>query len=192
MKIINLTGKTELDIYVNPQRQRILREMALCGHPVTPKQLSTRLGLSPSAVQHHMSKLLWLGVVAQDHTEVVHGITAHFYRALPVNVRVGCHAGDELTPARLALIQNGVNSVLTGFADNVMQSLAASSGEPPASEDELAGDVVWGVSRLTKAEATELFKMIRAYVAEHDAPDREGDAWEYALIAYPAKEGDHA
>lgn len=192
MKIINLAGKTELDIYINPQRQRILREMALCGHPVTPKQLSMRLGLSPSAVQHHMGKLLWLGVVAQDHTEVVRGITAHYYRALPVNVRVGCHAGDELAPARLALIQNGVNSVLTGFAEHVMQPPAPAAKEDPAEEDEPAGDVVWGVSRLTKAEAVELFKIIRAFVAEHDAPDRAGDAWEYALIAYPAKENGHA
>lgn len=186
MQTIDLRGKAELDIYVNPQRQRILREMTLHGQPITPKQLSQRLGISPSSVQHHLAKLVSLGVVALDHTEPVRGITAHYYRALPVSVRIGYRTDDADAPTRLALIQNGVNEVWNGFVAHVQNS------PPQAPEPAVTGDVLRGVMRLTKAEAQALFAHIHDFLAEHDVPDRQGDAWEYALIAYPAKEGDHA
>jgi DNA-binding transcriptional ArsR family regulator len=180
MQTITLRGKAELDIYINPRRQHILREMALHGRPMTPKQLAQKVGISASAAQHHIAKLVSLGVVAPDHTERVRGITAQYYRLLPVTVRVGYGSDAQDAPARLALIQNGVNEVLGGFAAHVRQS------PPPPLEAAVSGDVLWGVARLTEAEAQALFATIRDFLAEHDAAAREGDAWAYALIAYPA------
>ena len=186
MQTITLTGKKELDIYINPQRQRLLRALTLANEPVTPKQLSTTLGISPSSVQHHIAKLVELGVVGLSHTQRIHGITAHFYQALPVTVRIGYvpDAGDAAQ--RLALIQNGVNAVLTGFSHYVAQ------GERRTAEGMPVGDVLWGISRLQPKEAQELFAQIRQYIAAHEAPVSAGEPWEYALIAYPAKEDAHA
>lgn len=186
MQTITLTGKKELDIYINPQRQRLLRALTLATEPVTPKQLSEILGISPSSVQHHIAKLVALGVVGLSHTQRIHGITAHYYQALPVSVRIGYlpDAGDAAQ--RLALIQNGVNGVLTGFSQYIAQ------GERRTSQGMPVGDVLWGISRLQPAEAQALFEQIHQFIAAHEAPASAGEAWEYALIAYPAKEATHA
>ena len=89
MEPIVLSGKRELDIYVNPQRQNLLRCMKIAGVPMTPKQIADRMGISPSSVQHHIRKLAELGIVELSHTERIHGITASYYRALPRTVSIG-------------------------------------------------------------------------------------------------------
>ena len=137
MDTVVLVGKKELDIFINPQRQRLLRAMTLAGQPMTPKQLSGELGISPSAVQHHLGKLVELGVVAESRTERIHGITAHYYAALPVSVRVGCGVRDEHEGQRMALVQNGINAVLTGFANYLAQQ-EATSGQKETAELEPA------------------------------------------------------
>lgn len=210
MQTIILTGKRELDIYINPQRQRLLRALALAGAPMTPKRLSETLGISPSAVQHHIQKLVALGVVGESHTERIHGITAHYYMALPITVRVGYGTEAGCETQRIALMQNGVNAVWQGFADHLRgRAASGAAGEPapddnaevpsalaerpaPAPVNDLAGDVLWGIAHLTDDEARQVLTLIRGFLHEHDAPAPGRTAWEYALIAYPAKEGDHA
>lgn len=186
MPTVTLSGKAELDIYINPQRQRLLRVLTLAGQPMTPKQLADALGISASAVQHHIGKLLSLGVVALDHTARVRGITAHYYTAPPVTVRIGCEQQDGLAPERLSLVHNGVNAVLNGYAAYVSHGATPATGQTPQ------GDALWGILRLPAPQAAELLGLIRAFLAEHDAPAQAGDPWEYALIAYPAREADHA
>ena len=44
MEPIILSGKKELDIYVNPQRQNILRCMQIKGEPMTAKQIADQVG----------------------------------------------------------------------------------------------------------------------------------------------------
>ena len=89
MDTIVLQGKKELDVFINPQRQRLLRCMNLAGEPLTPKQIADRMELSPSSVQHHVQKLLALGLVELHHTETIHGITARYYRVAAKTVRIG-------------------------------------------------------------------------------------------------------
>ena len=203
MVTVVLTGKRELDIYINPQRQRLLRELALAGTPMTPKQLSGVLGISPSAVQHHIHKLVSLGVVGESHTEHIRGITAHFYQALPVTVRVGYGVAEGYDTQRLALIQNGINGVLQGFdrylhKESEMRATdeASQQPRPEGSAGEInsmpVGDVLWGISRLTPQEAGTVMTLIRDFLRAHEAPSPNRIAWEYALIAYPVSEAKHA
>ena len=203
METVVLSGKRELDIFINPQRQRLLRELTLAGEPMTPKQLSGRLGISASAVQHHIQKLCSLGVVAQSHTERIRGITAHYYQALPVTVRVGYGVEQGYENQRLTLLQNGVNNVLQGF-DRYLQGEAATraqSGTPNPdadmqaethAENSATGDVLWGVSRLTQEEARTVMALIRDFLQAHETPAPDRQAWEYALIAYPVGKEPHA
>ena len=69
METIVLTGKKELDIYMNPQRQNILRCMQIHGAPMTAKQIADQIGISASSVQHHIRLLKELGLIEQSHTE---------------------------------------------------------------------------------------------------------------------------
>ena len=186
MEPVVLREKKDLDIYINPQRQRLLRLMTVEGHPMTPKQLSDEMGISPSSVQHHLNRLAELGLVAVDHTENVRGITAHYYIAVPRVVSVGCVQQDENTPQRLALIQSGVNRVFQGVIDYYHTLKPEELGKPDM------GDVLWGIARLRPEEAEQLFSIIHRFLQKHEGTAKDGDPWEYALIAYPVKEEPHA
>lgn len=205
MASIVLSGKKELDIYINPQRQRLLRTLAIAGAPMTPKQLSGVLGISPSSVQHHIQKLVTLGVVAESHTQRIHGITAQYYYAPPVTVRIGYGVEAGLYTQRFALIQNGVNEVLQGFMDyshspaTLLPPCHTAEAESDCSAKEAVlpnatpyGDVLWGIARLTESEAQEVMALVRTFLRAHETPSPDRMPWEYALIAYPVPEEPHA
>lgn len=186
MDTIVLSGKRELDIYMNPQRQNLIRCMQIAGMPMTPKQLSGQIGVSASSVQHHLQQLIELGLVELDHTEQIHGITARFYRVLPKSIQIGSLADDALKHQRFALMQASLSSIYSGFSSYC-------AGHPYATiGPEQFGDMLTGITHLTPAEAKELYGMIRAFLDAHEERAKDTTAWEYALIAYPAAENEHA
>jgi len=186
VKAITLHGKKELDIYINPQRQRLLRAMTLLGKPATPKQLSEKLGISASSVQHHLKRLMELSVVELHHTEIIHGITARYYIAPPCTINLGTLEEDGNTDQRIALMQNAVGEVFNGFVRHLKSGFA--NVTPAEAASGIHGDLSWGVARLTRAEAEELFVLIRRYLEAHEQEQAQGEPWEYALIAYPTEE----
>lgn len=182
MDTIILSGKKELDIYINPQRQKLLRCLKVAGVPLTPKQLADQLGISPSSVQHHIRKLVELGIVELSHTERIRGITASYYRVLPKTVSIGGLIEDENGGQRLALLQNSVSAVFEGFAEYGRR------GAAELKKDQQHGDILTGVIHLGQEEAKELYSIIRTFLAEHEEKEKSGTPWEYALIAYPVTE----
>ena len=66
-KTLDITTREQLDVYMNPQRQRLLHEMQVLARPATCKQLADAMGISASSVTHHMKKLESLGLVELDH-----------------------------------------------------------------------------------------------------------------------------
>ena len=186
MDTIVLSGKRELDIYMNPQRQNLIRCMQISGVPMTPKQLSNRIGISASSVQHHLQQLIELGLVELDHKEQIHGITASFYRIRPKSIQIGSFADDDLKHMRIALMQTNLSSAFSGFTSYCAEHPEAIVGP------EQFGDMLSGITHLTPAEAKELYGMIRAFLDAHEERGSGTSAWEYALIAYPVSEETHA
>ncbi len=186
MGTILLSGKRELDIYINPQRQNLLRRMRLAGAPVTPKFLADQMGISASSVQHHIKKLLELGVVELDHTERIRGITASYYRVPPKVVRIGGLIEDENAAQRLALMQNALNTAFSGFSEYCKKGVAS------VKQGEQHGDMLSGIIRLKNEEAKQLYGLIRAFLDAHEPGEGEGTPWEYALVAYPVSEAGDA
>lgn len=186
METIVLTGKKELDIYMNPQRQNLLRCMQIHGTPMTAKQIADQIGISASSVQHHIRLLRELGLVEQSHTEQIHGITATYFRVLPVNVRIGSFIADEHSNQRIALLQTSLNSVFNGFVEYCEKNC------DPTGLHHQFGDMLFGIQHLREDEAQQLYTMIAAFLEAHETPAENTTAWEYALIAYPAKEKPHA
>ncbi len=184
MDTVILSGKKELDIYINPQRQKLMRCMRLAQVPQTPKQLADQMGISASSVQHHLKKLSELGLVEVSHTERIHGISASYYKLLPKTISIGGPMGDllqdEYAQQRLTLMQNSVSTVFEGFA-----KYCKSANIIP---DAAKGDALSGIVYLTPKEAKELEGIVRAYLDAHETAVEHGEPWEYALIAYPVKE----
>lgn len=185
MKRIKLTTKKELNIYMSPVRQQLLRQLSIANGPMTPKMLSDSLGISPSSVQHHIRKLSELELIELDHTEVINGITASFYKPAQVTVQIGLGTSDELDPQREVLMENIISEVYKGFCRQMKKRRDA--GELINESPDL-GDTRTGVLYLTDEMAGKLMQLIQDFIVEYGTPQQGGNPWEYALIAYKAGE----
>lgn len=181
---IVLATKKELDIYINPRRQEILRQMQIINQPVTPKELSRRLNISASSVQHHMQKLESLGVVKLHHTELIRGITAKYYWMPPHTVNMGRTPNSAENAQRIAIMQNSLASTFSGFA-----GYAQATQSPP---QEALGDMSWGILHMEESEVLELKKLMMDFIHEHEKPEAKGIPFDYAVIFYPINEDSHA
>lgn len=179
-KIIVLSAKKELEIYMNPNRQEILREMGRAGEPVTPKYLADRLGISPSSIQFHLKKLEEIGLVSVHHTEKIRGITARFFGINEADVSIGAHLSDN-REEREILLENMVRNVFEGCKKALRRVQGKSLEE---AETDTTGEIMTGISFLTDEEAVELRKMVQGYLTDHSQKRPGTHPWEYGLLAY--------
>jgi DNA-binding transcriptional ArsR family regulator len=176
-----------LSIYINPVRQELLRILSISNKPLTPKMLADKLHISASGVQHHISKLLSLELVELDHTEMINGITARFYKASLVTVQVGLSREDETTSQRQILMQESIARTYDRFYSHMKRII---NQKRIVDEASLArwGDVLTGVLHLRKEDSGELMNIINDYIEKHSEPAPDKAAWEYALILYNTEE----
>lgn len=186
MDHIKLSTKKELEIYMNPVRQNLLRLLERSKLPMTPKQLSQKLDISPSSVQHHIKKLESLGVITLDHTEVINGITARYYCPTYVNVRIGLDHPDDTQLQKEVLVQEQIARTYEGFLTQKKKFIEQFSNEDLESRWDL-GDIMTGVVHLSPGEGEELLKLIRDFLDAHAVPSAEKSPWEYAFILYNAE-----
>jgi DNA-binding transcriptional ArsR family regulator len=180
-KVISLSTKEELSIFMSPQRQQLLRVMRLCGKPMTAKALADKLGISASSASHHISKLMQLGIIEEDHTEVINGIVARFFRVADVTVNIGQQLDDGLAGERSAVVQNILLNTLDGM--NKRLEYAKQTGIPAERLHEY-GDFLSGVVHLSQKDAEQLMGFLRDFIESHKAPSGDTQPWEYALILY--------
>ncbi len=183
--IVSLSTKEDLKIFMSPQRQQILRTMGIHGDPVTAKALADMLGISASAITHHLRLLERLGVVALHHTQRINGITARYYALCDVTVNIGQQVQDDLANERNIIIQNILLNTLKGF--NQRAEWAVQNGIPRESLADY-GDFLSGVMHLTQQDAVNLVRLIRDYLEAHSTKQTGTQPWEYALILYQAGE----
>ena len=187
MKKIELTTKEELNIYMSHVRQQLLRLLNLSGIPMTPKMLADELHISASGIQHHIKKLMSLGLIELDHTESINGITASFYKPAQVTVQIGLGRDDSLARQKDALIQDSIAQVYDGFCKHMKKRIDHTGAKDP---DKLRkwGDILTGVAYLDEKESRELMNLIGSFIENHSKPGSDRHPWEYALIAYNAQE----
>jgi predicted transcriptional regulator len=184
---IRLTTKQELNIYMNPIRQQLLRQLNINKDPMTPKMLADKLNISASGVQHHIKKLMSLGLIERDHTEMINGITASFYKPIQVTVQIGLEQEDDTTQQRKVFMQNSLAKVYEGFCEQLAKR---AEREEKAEADNLQqwGDILSGVVYLKEKESKELIKLIMTYIEQHASPSPDYIPWEFAMILYNAEE----
>ena len=176
-KIITLSSEADLRIFMEPLRQRILRTMNILGLPVTAKRLADTLDITPSSAKHHLLKLVSIGLIAQHHTEQIHGITAVFYALVPATVSIGMSKTDH-QPERNVVAQNLIASVFDGFTKTMPEGY-----DNPATEA-FWGDLMTGVVHLTQDQAKTLYDTIRRFTDENSIRKVDTHPFEYALILY--------
>lgn len=178
MNEIILKTKKELDVFMNPTRQEILRELGRAGEPVTPKYLSDRLKISPSSVQFHIKKLEELGVVALDHTEMIRGIKARFYKATNAEVSI-CGSSSDHWEERELIAENCFMNVYRGYKEKLHDCKEMPVQNLPQHLFDMNGIVF-----LSEEDSQELSSMIRSFMKTHADKESGTVPWEYGIVAY--------
>lgn len=176
-KMITLNTQRELKICMDPLRQELLRTMAVLGVPVTAKKLADTMKITPSAAKHHLLRLASIGLVEVDHTELIHGITATFYRRVNAEVNVGL-GRQEYAAERSLMAENSLAGVYRGFC------AAAEEGRFEPENQPFRGEMLTGVVHLTQAQADELYRLTRRFLRQNQQPAPGSEPFEYALILY--------
>ena len=178
---IDIKTRKQLDIYMNPQRQRLLHEMQLIVRPATCKELADAMGISASSVTHHMKKLEELGLVELDHTEVVRGINARYWRAVPAQVNLRMDDGDDLREEKGLVVDYLNQRVFEGLRAYVSSGAAARDAVPGRARDALRAAVLY--LPVAGAQASRL--VVDEFIDAHDAPTEGAVPWEVSIGCYP-------
>ena len=187
MNKVKLSTKKELDIFMNPVRQQLLRQLELAKAPMTPKMLADKLGISASGVQHHIKKLMSLELIELDHTELINGITASFYKPTYARIQIGLDQSDDNDSLRQVLVQDRIAKTYDGFLSQMKNVMEQYPGSDPDTLRQW-GDIMSGIIHLTKEESQELIELLSNYIESHALPAKDRSPWEFALILYNAKE----
>lgn len=189
MKEIILDTPAKNKIYMNPQRQRLIRLMEINGEAMTPKQLSNELGISPSAVTAHIKKLESLGLIKLDHTKKINGITAKYYALEDVSISLKFNQQKDASVSneQEVFLNYMMNENWQGFLE-YQKELSASKEENHESVDKVQGDVINGVAFLTDEDAATLKKYIVDFLKVHAKKEPNTKPWSTTLLAYPVRE----
>ncbi|SEK40490.1 Winged helix-turn-helix DNA-binding [Pseudobutyrivibrio ruminis] len=207
MKEIILDTPEKNKIYMNPQRQRLIRLMQISGEAMTPKQLSKELGISPSAATAHIKKLESLGVLRLDYTKKINGITAKYYALEDVNISLKTNEqqDDSVVNEQEVFLNYMMNENWQGFLEykkgiwagenksRVGAENLSAVHQTEISEDVMStvhsasvtGDVISSVAFLTDEDAAELKNYIIDFLASHADKQPNTKPWSTTLLAYP-------
>jgi DNA-binding transcriptional ArsR family regulator len=202
MKEIILDTPEKNKIYMNPQRQRLIRLMQVSGEAMTPKQLSKELGISPSAATAHIKKLESLGVLRLDHTKKINGITAKYYALEDVNISLKTNEqqDDSVVNEQEVFLNYMMNENWQGFLEYKRNLWArgekttekkTTEEKPEASNENtdvpapVTGDVISSVAFLTDEDAAELKNYIIDFLEAHVDKQPNTKPWSTTLLAYP-------
>lgn len=147
---------------MNPMRQRLLRIMHVMGEPVTTKRLADEMDITPASAKHHLAQLESIGLVVFDHSEVIHGITARYYRPADVDISLGMD--EEYRTEKEIIAENLLISVFRDLMDS------------------LKGDCHTGVVHLTETEYDQLQQTILRFIADKRMPGPETKPYEFGLV----------
>ena len=173
MKTLTFTTDKELQIYMHPKRQQLLRLLDRVAS-MTPKQIADRLQMTPSSAKHHLLKLQEIGLIEVDRQELIHGITATYYRKCPVTVSFGSLGAEK-------------RKMLTDLMHKQVYDELYSKERPFQDTDgHFNADQLSGVVHLSKKEADELYFLIRTFLADKDECKEGTEAYVYSLVAYRA------
>jgi len=178
MREISINSKEEMKIYMNPQRQRVLKLLKINGQAMTPKQLSIEMGISPSAVTSHIKQLESIGLVELDHTEKINGIQAKYYKKADVNVSLRTNNNKELFDEQEVFLNAKMTENWQGFMNYF-------AGLDEEQDFEGAGNMITGIAFLNQEDARQLNKMIQKFLSEHKVKNPDTKPWNTTFIFFP-------
>lgn len=87
-EFITLKTMKEIKIISHPMRMKILKQYYGFSKPATVKQIADHMHEVPANIHYHVKKLVEIGVLELDHTEVVNGIVAKYYLPTAQTIKI--------------------------------------------------------------------------------------------------------
>ena len=165
------SDETSLKILSDPYRIRILDEFQRRGVPSTVKQVADALGDSSAKVSFHVKKLLDTGVLAEDHTELIRGITARYFRLVYESIVLKY-------PQDAAVVSRSSISHLAGTVTAQLSSELEHFHQNPSKPFVMTQETLY----VTDAEAEEIRDTIIALTTRLQRP--HGDAVPVSFYAF--------
>ena len=106
---------------------------------------------------------------------VIHGITAKYYRAKDVEIRLGME-NSEFRTEREIIAENQVMLVFRAFTESV------NSCDETEYERSLHGDCYTGVIHLTEPQFSKLREDMMRFIRENRSPSDGTTPYEFALV----------
>jgi predicted ArsR family transcriptional regulator len=182
-KII-IESDEDLKVVMSPIRQKIMKFMRIEGRPVTSKYIADNLNITPSSARHHIKLLEQLGIIENDHFEVINGITAKYLTITDKTISLGQNINDELSEERDILARNMIYETYNGFQNLIKDNRTYLTDE--FNKGNKSADILSGVVHLTEKEANELYDIVNNFIGSHSKSTEDSHPFEYALIAYRA------
>lgn len=107
--IRHIESDEEIKIFSDPYRMRIINAYIKAGEPMTVKGVADMMGEVPAKVHYHVKKLISIDILVLDHTKVINGITAKYYRLTTDSFRVAY----QNTSDQKALFDSTTNMILS-------------------------------------------------------------------------------
>lgn len=179
-RILDLEEKSQFRILLHSVRQEIIHLLRLSGRPLSVNLIARRMNLSPISAQGHLKKLVDLGVVLQEETEI-EGRKVVLYSLDDVDIRLHLGKKDIFQGEREAMAANIVDGAFRGLVNTTHQY----------PEQDLSQHCLlrFGALHLTSEEREELGRIVADYLYTHsNYIDPKSEHWEYVLMAYRAPE----
>lgn len=133
-EIRHIESDDEIKIFSDPYRMRIINAYIKAGDPMTVKGVADMMGEVPAKVHYHVKKLISIDILALDHTKIINGITAKYYRLTTDSFRVAY----QNTSDQKALFDSTTNmilSVVDEFKTDIVNNADYIKSEKPKEED---------------------------------------------------------
>jgi len=165
--VLQITDVEHIKVLMDRNRQKVMSVLKEQGRPMTVKQIADMLEESPAKVHFHLHKLVDIGVLRLEHTEVVHGIVAKYFEPTAAIIKFMPPELDEVTC-------RNVDSSFTHAAAAVFTQALRDFSENCALNARVPSRLTYLDVYLTPQEAADFNQHLDDFAAEHQNAGKEG------------------
>jgi len=167
-----------LQVIAEPLRAQIFEVLA--NDALTVRQVSERLGLTPSRLYYHINLLEQHGLIQVAETRTVMNMIEKVYQAVAPNLEVADALLDFTSPETRQQTVNMITSIVDATRDDLVRSLQARlfEVERGAPSDPRQVLVNRTARRIKREQANQFIERIRALINEFEQAEESDDEGE--------------
>lgn len=168
-----ISTEEELKIFSDPYRLKIINVFQENEQPLTVKGCADIMGEVPAKVYYHVQKLIRIEILELDHTKIINGIKAKYYKLVKrrFNIRLDNQNQQDMYNS-LNHVQNFLVKLLDDFRDDMIKATREAVDKNIEDETEvgmLTGNNVY----LTEEEYKKVTETMIKITDDHTKPGKD-------------------